>query len=182
MKKILLISIVLLFFACNSSMQNEFTATSENATDSTTQEIMEEGLKSIKTNKEQTAELSLVGEWVGVNKDKEEFTWVFMKNGKFTIIIGNSVMKDEDLANEMAGKYKITDKKVIATYKTDFSRKPGHFDIIFKANNEEFLRWKGIIEFLSENKIRFYMPAGEKDAQIRPDNFDSVATTVFTRK
>lgn len=147
------------------------------------------------TNAEETAvkdKISLiVGEWFGQNKKGEEMTWVFKEDKSFTIIKGNMVMKSTDLVEKMFMDTSVRPvhpalrgKTVTMVYETNLTPVPNHFDLVVKANDEEVLRFKGLIEFLTDNKIRLYMALDntEDGMSVRPSGFNDEDDIVYTRK
>lgn len=114
---------------------------------------------------------NIVGEWEGEIKSKPT-TLIFNEDGSYITIKGNKVSSSSE---EKDGKS--------AHWEVDCSKTPHYIDIVItdEDKQEEIARMKGLWEFLSENKVRFYIAKDMEKALVRPDAFDENKTVVLTR-
>lgn len=90
----------------------------------------------------------LIGEWHGVTDTGESTTIIMDENDHFFLVIGNYVIGGDNYLN-------LEGKPLECKYEIDYSKNPIWLDIISyeKSTSKEIYRLRGIVRFISENKI-----------------------------
>lgn len=104
-----------------------------------------------------------IGEWKGVDDEGNEINLVLDKDGYTFLMQGNQVIGGKD--------FEVKGVRAECRYKIDYSKKPVWLDIVFyeQHKNKEKGRFKGIVRFITENKIEYRV---DFDGGERFDKFD----------
>jgi len=82
----------------------------------------------------------LIGEWSSVDQSGKQGSFIFYKDGNADMVIEGKPMEDENI-------------KLI--YFFDSSKEPMELDLIYVDNfNNEWVLMRGIVQFLTDNKIK----------------------------
>lgn len=128
---------------------------------------------------------SIVGEWETTVKNGQKATFLFKENGDFLLILGNTVIKNSDIENEV-NKSINQESRIVVFYEIKYDKNPNWIDIVYldTKNNEEVIRTRSIVEFLTPTKIRLdfenFITPGDSDIKdwLRPDDFNSKAVVL----
>lgn len=104
-----------------------------------------------------------IGEWKGTDNTGKTASLVLDKNSHAVFVINNQVLGGTEF--EMQG------VKAECKYEIDYSKNPIWLDIVIceKGKKEEKARLKGIIRFITDNKLEYRLNFGGE----RFDKFDS---------
>ncbi|WP_397447852.1 hypothetical protein [Polaribacter sp. R77954] len=113
---------------------------------------------------------NLIGSWK---------TEGFFKYGKFTFDKDGFVLIDYNDDPIGGKKFSRNGKFYSLKYKLELKSEPKQLDLIFtnlESGNE--MTWRGIIQVLNDNKIR-YARAGNNES--RPENFENIESIILER-
>ena len=119
------------------------------------------------------AEEKHIGEWKG-ESEGEMGSLVLDKTNHAVFVIGNKVLGGDN--------FDIQGKKGKCKYEIDYSKNPIRLDIVIyeQDKTEEIARFKGIVRFITDNKIEYRLAFdGNRFENFDPD--DKVNTIVLDR-
>jgi hypothetical protein len=113
----------------------------------------------------------IIGEWKGMDKGMQ-VSFIFDKSNNAKFIQGNNVIG--------GGEFVKNGKKLELKYEIDYSNKPIWLDLVVyeKGANVEMGRKKGIVRFLSDNKIEYIINFSDTS---RPDLNEKESSIVLTK-
>ncbi len=108
-----------------------------------------------------------IGEWRGTDSKGNKGVLILGENQKFLFKMNNDSLKSDHVEPD--------GRKVMLRYDIDYTRVPIWLDFVFydKATNKEERRLKGIVQFVTDNKMMLRVNfSGKRDSVFDPEDSD----------